>query len=138
MESVVAVRRVMVCDDTPSIRGLIRINLELEGCVVEEAADATSALRRLLDPLASPFDLLLLDAHMAPQDGWWLIAQIRRRPQFDRLPVVLVSAATHGLDPVHTEAAGFDAVLAKPFDPDDLLAVVSRTTRGGGGARGSQ
>ena len=47
---------VLVCDDTASIRRLIRINLELEGCVVEEAPDGREAVRRLIDPDAPDRD----------------------------------------------------------------------------------
>jgi CheY-like chemotaxis protein len=119
---------VLVCDDTASIRRLIRINLELEGCVVEEAPDGREAVRRLIDPDARTPDLVLLDAHMAPHDGWWAIAAIRAHPPLDDVPVVLVSAALHGLDLADVMDLGFDDVLAKPFDPDELIALVSRMT----------
>ena len=128
---------VLVCDDTASIRRLIRINLELEGCVVEEAPDGREAVRRLIDPHARTPDLVLLDAHMAPHDGWWAIAAIRAHPPLDGVPVVLVSAALHGLDLADVMDHGFDDVLAKPFDPDELIALVSRMTGRTEGVRDS-
>jgi len=138
MESDRGVHRVLVCDDTASIRYLIRINLELEGHHVEEAASVRQALARLEDPDRPLPDVLLLDAHMAPLDGWWLISELRSRPELDDLPVILVSAALHGLDHGHAQAAGFDAVLAKPFDPDDLLDLVSSIAASGRGVREGQ
>ena len=65
---------------------------------------------------------------MAPHDGWWAIAAIRAHPPLDDVPVVLVSAALHGLDLADVMDHGFDDVLAKPFDPDELIALVSRMT----------
>lgn len=65
---------------------------------------------------------------MAPHDGWWAIAAIRAHPSLDGMPVVLVSAALHGLDLADVMDHGFDDVLAKPFDPDELIALVSRMT----------
>ena len=124
---------VLVCDDEPSIRRLIRLNLELEGHRVEEVSDGVLALARLLDADRERPDLLLLDGHMEPLDGWGVMSSVRREESLQGLPVVLVSAALHAVDAHQLELAGFAAVLAKPFDPDDLLEVVSCTvarTRG--------
>ena len=85
---------VLVCDDTEQIRRLIRINLELEGYEVEEAGDGQEAMTRLVDPIRrGPGHLL--DAQMAPYDGWWAIAEIRST-RAGPVPVVLVTAVvTH-------------------------------------------
>jgi DNA-binding response OmpR family regulator len=53
------------------------------------------------------------------------------------MPVVLVSAALHGLDLADVMDHGFDDVLAKPFDPDELIALVSRMTGRTEGVRDS-
>lgn len=120
----------LVCDDTESIRRLLRILLELEGHAVEEAADAQALMDTLRATDHPVPDLLLLDAHMAPRDGWWAIGEIRSDPRLSALRVILVTAAVHGLDDVLVEEAGFDAFLGKPFDPDELIGVVSRTLAG--------
>lgn len=122
--------RVLICDDTESIRRLLRILLELEGHTVRETEDALGLLEHLRDQVEDLPDLILLDAHMAPRDGWWAMGEIRADRRFESVPVILVTAAIHGLDPGLIDEAGFDAWLGKPFDPDDLLDLVSRTAAG--------
>ncbi len=133
MESADGACRVLVCDDTESIRRLIRINLELEGyrvCESPSAQHLVDFLHGRSEPSALP-DLILLDAHMAPRDGWWAIGEIRAREPLAEIPVVLVTASLHGLDHEVVTEAGFDDVLGKPFELDELMDVVSRCTRAG-------
>ncbi len=117
---------VLVCDDTEQIRQLIRINLELDGYVVEEFDDGAALVARLHDAGAATPDLVLLDVSMTPRDGWWTIAEVRRTWSPHALPVVMVTASTQHHDGAQANAAGCNAFLPKPFDPDDLLAVVVR------------
>ncbi len=117
---------VLVCDDTEHIRRLIRINLELEGFGVEEYDDGACLVERLTDPAAGRADLVLLDAAMTPRDGWWTIARIREVHALEDLPVVMVTASTQHHDREQARAAGCNAFLSKPFDPDDLVDVVVR------------
>jgi CheY-like chemotaxis protein len=113
----------MVCDDTEQIRRLIRLNLELEGYDVLEAADG----QELLDSLAGSAELpgvITLDAQMAPRDGWWAIAQIRADERLRHIPVVMVTASVQQHDRVQAQSSGLDAFVPKPFDPDKLVEVV--------------
>jgi CheY-like chemotaxis protein len=112
---------VLVCDDTVSIRLLIRINLELAGFEVLEAADGEAALallRRHRDLLPA---VLILDAQMRPMDGWDAIAEIRADPDLRDLPVVMVTAALQQHEQERSVAAGVDAFVAKPFEPEPFL-----------------
>lgn len=127
--------RVLICDDTASIRALMRINLELEGFEVEEAADGHEAMARLIDPDAPRPDVVVLDARMAPYDGWWAIAAIRSHPRLDAVPVLLVTASVNAHDAEEADRAGFDLFVSKPFDPVDFAAAVSRLAREGRGKR---
>ena len=115
--------RVFVCDDTPHIRLLIRVNLELEGFEVQEAADGQELLERLRAASVLP-DVVTLDAHMSPRDGWWAVARIREDERLAGIPVVMVTASVQQHDRVNAMASGFDAFLAKPFDPDELMRLV--------------
>jgi CheY-like chemotaxis protein len=119
-------RRILVCDDLPPIRTLIRINLELEGFVVEEFPEGRALLARLLDAAAPVPDAVVLDAHMSGADGWWAIGAIRADPRASQVPVALVTASSGEHDRTAAERAGFDAFVAKPFDPATLVEVVSR------------
>jgi CheY-like chemotaxis protein len=126
---------VLVCDDTEPIRRLLRINLELAGFRVEEAADGHEAMARLIDPVAQRPAVIVLDSQMAPYDGWWAIAAIRSHPRLDPVPVVLLTAAVVAHDGPQASDAGFDAFVAKPFDPDELVGAVSRLAEDGRGTQ---
>ncbi|MDT0214503.1 response regulator [Rothia sp. ARF10] len=117
---------VLVCDDIDSIRDIIRINLELEGFDVLEAVDGHEAMSQLIDPSARVPDVILLDAQTPRRDGWWAIAAIRSHPRLVDVPTVLVTASTSAHDRSEAALAGFDAFVAKPFDPVELVEVVSR------------
>jgi CheY-like chemotaxis protein len=113
---------VIVCDDTEQIRRLIRLNLELEGYAVEEATDGSALLERLQrDDLPG---VITLDAQMSPRDGWWAIARIRADARLVDIPVVMVTASVQQHDRVQASESGLDAFVSKPFDPDDLIALV--------------
>ncbi|GAA4400655.1 hypothetical protein GCM10023168_09630 [Fodinibacter luteus] len=126
---------VLVCDDTEPIRRLLRINLELAGFRVEEAADGHEAMARLIDPVAQRPAVIVLDSEMAPYDGWWAIAAIRAHPRLDPVPVVLVTASVMHHDAPGATDAGFDAFVSKPFDPDELVEAVSRLAEDGRGTQ---
>lgn len=127
--------RVLVCDDTESIRRLVRINLELGGFDVEEAGDGHQAMARLIDPEREAPAVIVLDAQMSPYDGWWAIAAIRSHPRLDHVPVLLMTAAAPSLDVDEVLRSGFDGFVPKPFDPDELVATVSRLAARGRGQR---
>jgi DNA-binding response OmpR family regulator len=110
--------RALVVDDDPALRMLIRVNLELEGFDVTEAEtveETEDALR-----LARP-DVVLLDVHLRGHDTLGLLARLRR----DAIPVALV---TGSVDLSEYETAA-DAVLSKPFTPQDLVAIAKRLAR---------
>ena len=122
---------VLVCDDTEPIRRLVRINLELAGFEVEEAEDGHEAMARLIDPDLRVPAVVVLDSQMSPYDGWWAIAAIRSHPRLDAMPVLLVTANVAEHVGPETTVAGFDGVVGKPFDPDELVAAVSRLAEAG-------
>ena len=123
---------VLVCDDTPSIRLLIRINLELAGFEVLEAGDGSAALTLLRQHHDRPPAVLVLDGQMEPVDGWATIAEVRADPAFARLPVIMVTAALQQREDERAYELGVDAFVAKPFEPEDLVAIVARLAAGEG------
>jgi CheY-like chemotaxis protein len=63
---------------------------------------------------------------MEPVDGWTAVAEIRRDPALAGLPLVMVTASVQGHQRARAAAAGVDAFVAKPFDPDTVLREVRR------------
>jgi DNA-binding response OmpR family regulator len=107
---------VLVVDDDSSIRFLCRVNLELDGWTVREAGTLAEAREALAD---SRVDVTLLDVHVGGTSGLDFLDELRR--DHPGLPVALLtgSVGTQALSGVTA-----DAVLAKPFKPDELSETV--------------
>ena len=123
--------RILVCDDSEQIRALIRVNLELEGYEVVEARDGEEALGILDDTVQPLPDVILVDALMPRRDGWWTVSMIRADPRLEHIPIVMVTASVQSHHRAQAEQAAVDAFVAKPFDPDELLALVAVLAMGG-------
>ncbi len=107
---------ILVVDDDADIRLLLRIELTAEHHQIVEAADGAQALTAMA---AEAPDLVLLDMMMPVMDGWRFCEEKRRRPELDKIPLAVMSAAANlrrGLGPCTPQA-----VLPKPFLLDDLL-----------------
>ncbi len=115
--------RVLVVDDDDVIRQLIGVNLELEGFQVFTAVDGADALERVreCDPV-----VVTLDIMMPRMDGWDAAARLRDDPATAHVKVVLLSARAQEADIKRGTRLGVDAYLTKPFDPEELVAVVRR------------
>jgi len=110
---------VLVVDDEPSIRLLCRVNLELDGFAVVEAASLDEARERIEDGV----DVVLLDLHLGAQRSHDLIAELASRG----IPVALVTGST---DAASAAATGADVVIAKPFPVERLAATVRALLEG--------
>jgi CheY-like chemotaxis protein len=113
-------RCVLVADDDPDIRLVVREILEDEGCIVAEAPDGAVALE--VAKREQPA-LILLDMKMPVMDGWAFAAAYQELP-LPRAPVVVVTAARDAA--ARAAEVGADAHLGKPFEIDELLRVVGR------------
>ncbi|MFE7133136.1 response regulator [Streptomyces sp. NPDC057638] len=112
--------RVLVVDDNRVIRQLIRVNLELEGFEVVTAADGAECLEVVHE--VRP-DVITLDLVMPRLDGLKTAERLRADPGTSHLPVAIISACS-GHELAGGVAAGVDAFLAKPFEPDELVRLV--------------
>lgn len=117
--------RVLVCDDTEQIRRLIRLNLELDGYEVSEAADGQAALEVLQDRSRPLPDVITLDVVMPRRDGWWVVSAIRADPRLAHIPIVMVTASAQVRDRAQAELATVNEFVAKPFDPEELLTKIA-------------
>ncbi|MGZ6036955.1 MAG: response regulator [Myxococcaceae bacterium] len=121
-------RRVLVVDDSAVIRDLIKVNLELEGFEVTAVDDGEAALERVAE--LRP-DVVTLDVVMERRGGFETLAALRQRPETADIPVVIVTGRAQAADQARGRALGVDAYLTKPFEPSELVAVVSRLAASG-------
>jgi CheY-like chemotaxis protein len=119
-------RRVLVVDDSPAIRTLLTVNLELEGYDVRAAADGEEGLEVVAQ--WHPH-VVTLDVVMPRLDGFETLERLRADPATAELPVVMVTARAQAADRERGDALGVDAYLSKPFEPAELVAVVGRLAR---------
>ncbi len=115
--------RVLVVDDTPSIRFLIRTNLELAGFEIDEAVDGVDCLDVLAAADTLP-DAITVDVMMPRLDGMATVAAIRADPRTRDIAIVMVTTQGHPADIQRANQAGVDAYVTKPFDPDFLVLTV--------------
>jgi two-component system cell cycle response regulator DivK len=115
-------KRVLVADDNPVSRELIREILEYDHYEVIEASDGGEALEKLRH--YHP-DLALLDIQMPVKDGNTVIQEIRGDPLLSHLPVAALTAYAMQGDCEKALALGFNAYITKPIDITDFRARVA-------------
>jgi len=113
-------RRVLVVDDDPDVRDLMRQALQDEGADVAVAANAADALHLLS---AGPFAVLVSDIGMPGVDGYELLARVRRAG--GQMPAIAVTAFARDVDKSRALAAGYTRHFAKPVAMDALMAAVA-------------
>jgi len=118
---------VLVADDEPSIRETVSFILEMEGFAVAGAEDGEQALveiKRLRPPV------VLLDGMMPLRDGFDVCREVKADPELAAVKVVMLTALGQKTDREKAIAAGADVYITKPFDEDELLALLRRLTQG--------
>ncbi|MGH3370192.1 MAG: response regulator [Nocardioidaceae bacterium] len=115
--------RALVVDDSEVIRDLIAVNLELEGFDVARAEDGERAVELAveLDP-----DVITLDVMMPRLNGFDTLLLLRKNPRTEHIPVVMVTGRAQEADVERGAELGVEAYLTKPFEPAELVEVVTR------------
>lgn len=129
-------QQLLLVDDEPGIRESVQAYLEdNEAWQVTPASNAKEAWQKLES--MTP-DLIISDIMMPQVNGYEFLSQLREDPRYRSVPVVFLTARGMTSDRIQGYEAGCDAYLAKPFDPEELEAIVknllskTRTTAGGG------
>jgi putative two-component system response regulator len=116
----------LLVDDDPGVRALLRATLDAVDVEVDEAADAPAAAAAIERQIP---DAIVLDVNLPGQDGLSLCRQLKRNRQTKDIPVVVLSGSDGGTSAAALEA-GADSFLRKPFSPLELLAIVERLAGG--------
>jgi two-component system, OmpR family, alkaline phosphatase synthesis response regulator PhoP len=119
---------VLVVDDEPQVVWMLQFSLQAEGYETLAARDGRTALDEIRTHHPK---LMLLDIMMPVMDGWSVLEQIRALPPEDRPRVIVVSARSSLRDRAKAAELGADAFVPKPFNVDDLLAVLHGLTEAG-------
>lgn len=117
---------ILIVDDDPSIRELLRLHLSAAGYEVHVAPDAIAAGYMVL---RSPPDLIISDIRMPHMDGFEFIAALKADPTLPKIPVIFLTSYDQGDD--RGKELGAVGYLTKPVRSDRLLAMVALHVPGG-------
>jgi response regulator RpfG family c-di-GMP phosphodiesterase len=121
-----AALRILLVDDDPALRTLLKTTFEVADVAVVEAEDAAAARRRIRS--ARP-DVIVLDVNMPGTTGLELCAELKAAPATRDIPIVLLTGSEGGTEAA-AKKAGANAFVRKPFSPLELLAVAERLAGG--------
>jgi DNA-binding response OmpR family regulator len=125
---------ILVVDDEASLRETVSFMLEMEGFDVITAEDGDKALeqvRRFAPPV------VLLDAMMPRRDGFEVCRIVKADPALAQVRVVMLTALGQAADRERALASGADHYVTKPFDDEELLALLRKLTASAPGQTGS-
>jgi two-component system KDP operon response regulator KdpE len=115
--------RILVVDDEPQMRRVLRSTLSALGFVVADAESGEAAIQKLRD---DKFDLILLDINMPGLSGLETCRAVRSRSD---VSIIMLTVRDRSLDKIEALDAGADGYVTKPFDVNELLARIRATLR---------
>jgi len=114
---------ILAVDDSASMRQMVGVTLRAAGYEVVEATDGQEALEYARQ---HPVDLVLTDVNMPRMDGITLVSQLRALPSYRLTPLLLLTTESSPERKQQGKQAGATGWMVKPFNPDQLLATLSR------------
>ncbi|MDO4897460.1 MAG: twitching motility response regulator PilG [Moraxella sp.] len=115
--------KVMIIDDSKTIRRTAEALLQKEGCQVITAVDGFDALSKIVE--TNP-DIIFVDIMMPRLDGYQTCAMIKNHPEYSSKPVIMLSSKDGLFDKARGRIVGSNEYLTKPFSKEDLFATISR------------
>ncbi|MEN6615865.1 MAG: response regulator [Syntrophorhabdus sp.] len=117
------IKRIMTVDDSVSVRQMVSFTLKNAGYETVEAIDGKDALAKLSN---SGINMILTDLNMPNLDGIGLIKEVRTKPEYKFIPIVMLTTESQDSKKQEGKSAGATGWIVKPFKPDQLLAVVKK------------
>ena len=114
-------KRLLIVDDEPNLLRAVAACLRGEGYEVDTARSGEEALVHVAQRLP---DLIVSDIRMPRMDGYAFARQLRGNPRTDLIPIVFLTAKDESSERIVGIRSGVDAYLTKPFEPDELIAVI--------------
>ena len=114
---------ILTVDDSVSVRMTTRIALTGAGYKVTEAVDGLDGLNKAK---ATRFDLVITDLNMPNMDGVSLIKSVRADQRFKFMPILMLTTESQESRKQEGRAAGATGWIVKPFNPEQLLAVIRK------------
>lgn len=118
--------KILVVDDSNSIRDMVSFTLKSAGYQTVEAADGVLGLNAAK---SGSFDLVITDVNMPNMDGITLCQELRKLPAFKFTPILMLTTESSGDMKMKGKAAGATGWLVKPFNPEKLLSTIKRVVR---------
>jgi two-component system chemotaxis response regulator CheY len=116
--------RILIVDDSPSMRQMVGLTLKSAGYEVLEACDGREALNIAKEQ--APVDLVITDVNMPNMDGLTLVRELRMLPHYRGVPLLVLTTEASAEKKLEGKAAGATGWVVKPFSPDRLLATIAR------------
>jgi two-component system chemotaxis response regulator CheY len=116
-------KRILIVDDSASVRQVVGIALKGAGYEVIEGVDGADALRKLD---GQKIHLIISDVNMPNMDGITFVKEAKKLPAYKFTPVIMLTTESEERKKLEGQAAGAKAWVVKPFQPAQMLAAVSK------------
>ena len=113
---------IMTVDDSSSVRQMVRFTLTEAEYQVIEAVNGQDALAKMTGHV----DMVITDLNMPSMGGIELIKEIRKKPGFKFIPIIMLTTESQNDKKMEGKAAGATGWIVKPFRPEQLLAVIKK------------
>ncbi|MBK8807080.1 MAG: response regulator [Bacteroidales bacterium] len=119
-------KKILIVDDSESIREVVKFTLENEGFEVLVGNDGKDALR-FFD--GRDLDMLITDLHMPEMNGIELIKEVRLKEEYKRIPILFLTTESQTQKKMEAKEAGATGWIVKPFVPVKLIDAVNKVMR---------
>jgi two-component system chemotaxis response regulator CheY len=116
-------KKILVADDSPTIRKFVSFSLTMQGFEVIATCDGMEALEKLPQ---HKIDLIITDLNMPNMDGFELIKAVRSNKEYSDIPIIILSSLSGSQEIEKGMSYGANSYLVKPFDPKRIQYEVSK------------